>query len=296
MRKITEMTDEELALKYVDGDNQAFDELLARNQQKLFDYIMFMVHDQEQANDIFQDTFVKIITKLQQGCYTDSGKFSYWMNRIAHNIIMDRYRMQRSERIVEPNAENDLSNLGGQEVMVSNREMQMVHHQIMKDVRHMMDSLPTAQREVVYMRMYQDLSFKEIAEITGVSINTALGRMRYALLNLRRMAKQHDIFLETTNQHIDTSFHQTWGGFTLHASIDLNQRLASLLCNHPTQPFYLVDGILNEFLSSESGIHTHEQHHLNITDDVLQHRHRCRGIQRHTSLHACIMDFLNGTM
>ena len=196
MRKITEMTDEELALKYVDGDNQAFDELLARNQQKLFDYIMFMVHDQEQANDIFQDTFVKIITKLQQGCYTDSGKFSYWMNRIAHNIIMDRYRMQRSERIVEPNAENDLSNLGGQEVMVSNREMQMVHHQIMKDVRHMMDSLPSAQREVVYMRMYQDLSFKEIAEITGVSINTALGRMRYALLNLRRMAKQHDIFLE----------------------------------------------------------------------------------------------------
>ena len=196
MRKITEMTDEELALKYVDGDNQAFDELLARNQQKLFDYIMFMVHDQEQANDIFQDTFVKIITKLQQGCYTDSGKFSYWMNRIAHNIIMDRYRMQRSERIVEANAENDLSNLGGQEVMVSNREMQMVHHQIMKDVRHMMDSLPTAQREVVYMRMYQDLSFKEIAEITGVSINTALGRMRYALLNLRRMAKQHDIFLE----------------------------------------------------------------------------------------------------
>ena len=191
-----EMTDEELALKYVDGDNQAFDELLARNQQKLFDYIMFMVHDQEQANDIFQDTFVKIITKLQQGCYTDSGKFSYWMNRIAHNIIMDRYRMQRSERIVEPNAENDLSNLGGQEVMVSNREMQMVHHQIMKDVRHMMDSLPTAQREVVYMRMYQDLSFKEIAEITGVSINTALGRMRYALLNMRRMAKQHDIFLE----------------------------------------------------------------------------------------------------
>jgi RNA polymerase sigma-70 factor (ECF subfamily) len=108
---------------------------------------------------------------------------------------MDRYRMQRSERIVEPNAENDLSNLGGQEVMVSNREMQMVHHQIMKDVRHMMDSLPTAQREVVYMRMYQDLSFKEIAEATGVSINTSLGRMRYALINMRRLAKQHEIQL-----------------------------------------------------------------------------------------------------
>lgn len=189
------MTDEELALRYVDGDNDAFDELLARNQQKLFDYIMFMVHDQEQANDIFQDTFVKIITKLQQGYYTDSGKFSYWMNRIAHNIIMDRYRLQKTERIIEPNAENDLSNLGGQEVMVLNREMQMVNSQIMRDVRHMMDCLPAAQREVVYMRMYQDLSFKEIAKITGVSINTALGRMRYALLNLRRMAKKHEIML-----------------------------------------------------------------------------------------------------
>lgn len=195
MKKFAGMTDEELALRYVDGDNSAFDELLARNQQKLFDYIMFMVHNQELANDIFQDTFVKIITKLQQGYYTNSGKFSYWMNRIAHNIIMDLYRVQKTERIIEPNAENDLSNLAGQEVMVMNREMQLVNHQVMNDVRHMMDSLPASQREVVYMRMYQDLSFKEIAEITGVSINTALGRMRYALLNLRRMAKKYDIQL-----------------------------------------------------------------------------------------------------
>ncbi|MBQ2128534.1 MAG: sigma-70 family RNA polymerase sigma factor [Prevotella sp.] len=195
MDKFAAMTDEELALQYVDGNNQAFDELLARNQQKLFNYIMFMVHNQEQANDIFQDTFVKIIVKLQQGNYTNSGKFSYWMTRIAHNVIMDWYRMQKGEHIVEPNADNDLSNLGGQEVLELNREMQLINSQIMNDVRHMMDSLPTAQREVVYMRMYQDLSFKEIAEITGVSINTALGRMRYAILNLRRMAKKHDITL-----------------------------------------------------------------------------------------------------
>lgn len=195
MEKFAAMTDEELALQYVDGNNQAFDELLARNQQKLFNYIMFMVHNQEQANDIFQDTFVKIIVKLQQGNYTNSGKFSYWMTRIAHNVIMDWYRMQKGEHIVEPNADNDLSNLGGQEVLELNREMQLINSQIMNDVRHMMDSLPTAQREVVYMRMYQDLSFKEIAEITGVSINTALGRMRYAILNLRRMAKKHDITL-----------------------------------------------------------------------------------------------------
>ena len=195
MRSFEEMTDEELALLYVDGDNRAFDELLARNQQKLFNYIMFMVHDQELANDVFQDTFVKIIVKLQEGSYTDSGKFSYWMVRIAHNIIMDMFRVHRNEPVIEPNAENDLSNLKSSEVMELNCEMQMVNSQIMRDVRHMMDMLPAAQREVVYMRMYQDLSFKEIADITGVSINTALGRMRYAILNLRRMAKKHDIML-----------------------------------------------------------------------------------------------------
>ena len=154
-----------------------------------------MVHDQELANDVFQDTFVKIIVKLQEGSYTDSGKFSYWMVRIAHNIIMDMFRVQRNEPVIEPNAENDLSNLKSSEVMELNCEMQMVNSQIMRDVRHMMDMLPAAQREVVYMRMYQDLSFKEIADITGVSINTALGRMRYAILNLRRMAKKHDIML-----------------------------------------------------------------------------------------------------
>jgi RNA polymerase sigma-70 factor (ECF subfamily) len=190
------MTDEELALQYVGGDNRAFDELLARNQQKLFNYIMFMVHDQEQANDIFQDTFVKIITKLQEGQYKNSGKFSFWLTRIAHNIIMDQFRSQRNDRIVEPNHENDLSNLEGAAVVEMNREMQMVNSQIMNDVRHIMDSLPAPQREVVYMRFYQDLPFKEIAEITGVSINTALGRMRYAVLNMRRMARQYDIQLE----------------------------------------------------------------------------------------------------
>lgn len=195
MKQFEALTDEELALMYVDGNNQAFDELLARNQQKLYNYIMFMVHDQELANDIFQDTFVKIIIKLQEGQYTDCGKFSYWITRIAHNVIMDLFRTQKNERIVEPNSENDLSNLSSQEVMELNREMEMVNSQIMQDVRHMMDNLPAPQREVVFMRMYQDLSFKEIAEITGVSINTALGRMRYALMNMRRMAKEHNIML-----------------------------------------------------------------------------------------------------
>ena len=180
---------------YVLGENRAFDELLARNQQKLYNYILFVVHDPELANDVFQDTFVKVITKLQEGKYTDSGKFSFWLTRIAHNIIMDGYRQQKSEHIVETTEDNDLSNLRCEDLLDINRENEFVNAQVMKDVRHIMEALPAAQREVVYMRFYQELSFKEIAETTGVSINTSLGRMRYALINMRRMAKQHNIQL-----------------------------------------------------------------------------------------------------
>ena len=195
MKNYDGMTDEMLALRYVEGDNRAFDELLARNQQKLYNYILFVVRDPELANDVFQDTFVKVITKLQEGKYTDSGKFSFWLTRIAHNVIMDSYRQQKSEHIIEPTENNDLSNLRDENLLDINRENEYVNTQILADVRHIMDALPAAQREVVYMRFYQDLSFKEIAETTGVSINTSLGRMRYALINMRRMAKQYEIQL-----------------------------------------------------------------------------------------------------
>lgn len=195
MKNYDGLTDEALALRYVGGDNRAFDELLVRNQQKLYSYIMFVVRDPELANDVFQDTFVKVITRLQEGKYTDSGKFSFWLTRIAHNIIMDCYRQQKSEHIVEPTADNDLSKLSSEELMDINRENEYVNTQILSDVRHIMDALPAPQREVVYMRYYQDLSFKEIAAMTGVSINTSLGRMRYALINMRRLAKQHNIQL-----------------------------------------------------------------------------------------------------
>ena len=195
MKNYDGMTDEMLALQYVEGDNRAFDELLTRNQQKLYNYIMFVVRDPELANDVFQDTFVKVITKLQDGKYTDSGKFSYWLTRIAHNVIMDVYRQQKSEHIVEPSENNDLSKLSSQDLLDINRENEYVNSQILNDVRNIMDALPAAQREVVYMRFYQDLSFKEIAEMTGVSINTSLGRMRYALINMRRIAKQYNIQL-----------------------------------------------------------------------------------------------------
>ena len=195
MKNYDGMTDEMLALRYVGGDNRAFDELLTRNQQRLYNYILFVVRDPEEANDVFQDTFVKVITKLQEGKYTDSGKFSFWLTRIAHNVIMDGYRQQKGEHIVEVSEDNDLSSLKGENLMDINRENEFVNAQIMSDVRHIMDTLPAPQREVVYMRFYQDMSFKEIAEATGVSINTSLGRMRYALINMRRMAKQHQIQL-----------------------------------------------------------------------------------------------------
>lgn len=195
MSNFGSMTDEELALLYVKGDNRAFDELLARNQSKLFTYIMFVVRDQETANDIFQDTFVKVIMKLQEGKYTDSGKFSFWVTRIAHNVIMDWYRQTKNEHIIEMSEDNDLTNLKNASVMDACREDEIVNEQVMSDVRRMMNALPAPQREVVYMRFYQGLSFKEIAEVTGVSINTSLGRMRYAILNLRRMARKHDIML-----------------------------------------------------------------------------------------------------
>ena len=196
MKNYESCTDEQLALLYINGDNKAFDELLARNQQKLFNYIMFMVKDPEVANEVFQETFVKVICRLQEGRYTDSGKFSFWITRIAHNIIMDSYRQVRSAHIIEPNEDNDLNKLRCNDLMDINRENEYVNDQIMTDVRHLMDALPAPQREVVYMRYYQDLSFKEIAEMTNCSINTSLGRMRYAIINMRRMAKQHDIQLK----------------------------------------------------------------------------------------------------
>ena len=195
MKNFEGVSDEALALLYVKGDNRAFDELLSRTQTKLFTYIMFVVRDHDIADDIFQETFVKVITKLQLGLYTDSGKFQFWITRIAHNCIMDWYRQQQSTHIVDANEENDLQNLKNASVMDSNKEAEMINEQILIDIKKMMNTLPAPQREVVYMRYFQQLSFKEIADLTGVSINTSLGRMRYALINLRKMAKDNKIEL-----------------------------------------------------------------------------------------------------
>ena len=190
------MTDEELALSYADGNNRAFDLLLLRNQSKLFSYILFVVHDRDTAEDIFQETFVKVITRLQEGRYMVSGKFGAWIMRIAHNAVMDWYRDQAALRTVDTSADNDLSKLPGADLYEGNIENHYVNSQVMTDVRRLLDALPPMQREVVYMRFYQQLSFKEIADSTDVSINTALGRMRYALLNMRRMAKSYNMALQ----------------------------------------------------------------------------------------------------
>ncbi len=189
------MTDEELALAYIDGNNRAFDELLSRSQDKIFTYIMYVVKDEDLANDLFQETYLKVITKMQNGRYTDTGKFIWWVTRIAHNVIIDHYRTLKSSKIIEPGKDNDLTNLNSTSVLDSNRESELANEQVLRDVKRLVEALPETQREVVIMRFYQELSFKEIAEQTNVSINTSLGRMRYALMNLRKLTKEYGVSL-----------------------------------------------------------------------------------------------------
>ena len=193
-----EMSDEQLALLYADGNNKAFDILLSRVQNKLFSYIFCMVKNEELANDLFQETFIKAIMKLRDGKYKNQGKFSFWLTRIAHNVIIDHYRELRNQHIVDAPKENDLGNLRGDAVLEADREKALVNEQVLKDVRQLMEALPDVQREVVFMRYFQEMSFKEIAAATGVSINTSLGRMRYALINLRKLSHEHNVELQLT--------------------------------------------------------------------------------------------------
>ena len=196
MKHLADMSDEELALSYMEGNNRAFDLLLEHNQSKLFSYILFIVRDEDIANDMFQETFIKIIVKLRHRKYAPTGKFTAWCMRIAHHVIMDQYRQQKSERIVEPTEDNDLSNLTHDDLLDSNIETHFINDQVMKDIQKMIDLLPPSQREVVFMRFFQEMSFKEIAKTTEVSINTALGRMRYAILNMRKMARDNNVELQ----------------------------------------------------------------------------------------------------
>ena len=194
MENLKQMTDDMLVTLYLEGNNSAFDILLNRHQDRLFNYIFFLVRSREVAEDIFQETFVKAITTLQQGRYQNDGKFAAWITRIAHNLVIDQFRIERNENTVS-NDEAEYDLLNDAKLSEGTIENRMVNEQVLKDVRALIDELPDCQREVVFMRYYQDLSFKEIADMTGVSINTALGRMRYAVLNMRRIAEEKCISL-----------------------------------------------------------------------------------------------------
>ncbi|HOD68329.1 MAG: RNA polymerase sigma factor [Bacteroidaceae bacterium] len=194
MENLNLMTDDMLVGLYSDGDGKAFEILLNRYKEKLYSYIMFVVRNRDLADDIFQETFVKVIVTLQRGGYTCNGKFGAWITRIAHNLIIDGFRQERNENTVR-NDEREYDLFNDARLSDSNIEDNMINEQTLRDVRRLMDMLPDNQREVVFMRYYQDLSFKEIADITGVSINTALGRMRYALINMRKMAAEKNIIL-----------------------------------------------------------------------------------------------------
>lgn len=194
MQDISRKTDEMLVKAYANGDNQAFDTLLRRHQNRVFNYILNIIKNKDVADDIFQETFVKAIMTIKQGRYTDTGKFSAWLTRIAHNLIIDYFRQEKSENTVSVD-QDETDVLNRRDLSEENVEDLLVTVQINTDVRRIMDSLPDAQREVLEMRFYRDMSFKEIAETTGVSINTALGRMRYAVLKMRRIASENNIVL-----------------------------------------------------------------------------------------------------
>ncbi|MDR1746297.1 MAG: sigma-70 family RNA polymerase sigma factor [Tannerella sp.] len=194
MKDLKTMTDEDLVVLYAQGNNPAFDVLLNRHKSSVHSYIYYAVRDRDLTDDIFQDTFVKVITTIKQGRYTETGKFKAWIMRIAHNLIIDNFRQERNENLISnDDCECDLFN--DIRLCEGTVEDEMVKDQVFADIRKMIRHLPENQREVLEMRYYQDMSFKEIADATGVSINTALGRMRYAILNMRRMAEENHIEL-----------------------------------------------------------------------------------------------------
>ena len=194
MKRFNDKSDDQLITLYVDGKNEAFDELLDRHKDRVFMYIYHSVKNEELANDLFQDTFVKAITTIKQGRYVENGHFAAWVTRIAHNLIIDYYRQVRNENL-QSTDDTDVNILNRKELSDTTIEDDLVLSQIHSDVRRLIRTLPQSQREVLVMRYYKNMSFKEIADTTGVSINTALGRMRYAILNMRRLAEEHNIVL-----------------------------------------------------------------------------------------------------
>jgi RNA polymerase sigma factor (sigma-70 family) len=187
-------TDYELIQRFINGEQPCFEELIHRHKNKVFAYISMYIRDQALVEDIFQDTFLKVIQSVKSGRYSDNGKFLAWVMRIAHNLIIDHFRrIKQMNTMSNDDYESDLFN--SRRFSDSNIEDTIIQRQIRKDVRMMIGQLPEDQKEVVILRHYAGLSFKEIADVTDVSINTALGRMRYALINLRKIMQDNNINL-----------------------------------------------------------------------------------------------------
>ena len=189
MKGYANCSDDMLVQAYMEGKDSAFDELLARNQQQLFDFILALTRDKDKADDLFQETFIRAIVKMKDGQYFNQGKFLYWLMRIARNLLIDDVRKQKKEQAVNISDDELLTVIDCGHPYKSREDM-LVAEELSGHMRQLMDLLPDEQREVVLMRYYQGLQFKDIAEITNVSINTSLGRMRYAIRNMRRMAKR----------------------------------------------------------------------------------------------------------
>jgi RNA polymerase sigma-70 factor (ECF subfamily) len=188
------LTDQVLVQNFLNGDNKSFEELLSRHKNRIFAFIMSKVKNRDITEDIFQDTFIKVINSLKKGKYNEEGKFLPWMMRISHNLVIDHFRKESKMRKIRPTSEFDIFDVldDGRK----NQEDLMIQTQVHADLNILIEQLPEDQKEVLKMRYFEDLSFKKISELTGASINTALGRMRYALINLRKLAEKQHIDLQ----------------------------------------------------------------------------------------------------
>ncbi|GGG10925.1 RNA polymerase subunit sigma-24 [Dokdonia pacifica] len=182
-----------LVSNYIKGDENALTVLITRHKQRIYSFIYSKVYDRDVSEDIFQDTFIKVINTLKRGRYNEEGKFLPWVMRIAHNLVIDHFR--RNNRMPKFDNDGEFSIFSVLSDNCLNAEKQLIKDQVECDVRRLIEELPDDQKEVLHMRVYQEMSFKDISEKTGVSINTALGRMRYALINLRKVIDKHNIIL-----------------------------------------------------------------------------------------------------
>ncbi|MEO6883381.1 MAG: sigma-70 family RNA polymerase sigma factor [Bacteroidia bacterium] len=193
-----QLSDQQLVDQYVNGNEEAIAELISRHKRRIFSYIMMVVKDKQLAEDVFQDTFFKVVHTLRMQKYTEEGKFAAWVLRIAHNLIMDHFRKEKRIPTI-----SNVSNNDGEEFDIfsilkieqKNAEEEILGKQVRKDIRKLIEELPHEQRQVLMLRHYYDMTFKEISDFTNVSVNTSLGRMRYALINLRKLIEQKEIVL-----------------------------------------------------------------------------------------------------